>query len=251
MPRVGGRADNELRPVEISRGYNKYAEGSAYIRVGDTHVICTATVEDRVPPFLKGMGRGWVTAEYGMLPRSTQERNQRESARGKQGGRTMEIQRLIGRALRGVVNLDRLGERTVTVDCDVIQADGGTRTASITGGFLAMVDALNYCRLLDLPGETPVVRDWLAATSVGIIEGQTRLDLCYEEDSAAQVDMNVVMTGRREVIEIQGTAEGHPFTQAEMMELFALAEKGIQDLIKLQKELLGEVGQHIGRGSAQ
>lgn len=251
MPRVGGRADNELRPVEISRGYNKYAEGSAYIRVGDTHVICTATVEDRVPPFLKGMGRGWVTAEYGMLPRSTQERNQRESARGKQGGRTMEIQRLIGRALRGVVNLDRLGERTVTVDCDVIQADGGTRTASITGGFLAMVDALNYCRLLDLPGETPVVRDWLAATSVGIIEGQTRLDLCYEEDSAAQVDMNVVMTGRREVIEIQGTAEGHPFTQAEMMELFALAEKGIQDLIKLQKELLGEVGQYIGRGSAQ
>jgi len=251
MARVGGRADDELRPIEISRGYNKYAEGSVFIRVGDTHVICTATIEDKVPPFLKGTGQGWVTAEYGMLPRSTQERNQREAARGRQSGRTMEIQRLIGRALRGVVNLDRIGERTITVDCDVIQADGGTRTAAITGGFVAMVDALNYCRLLDSPGETPVVRDWLAATSVGIVEGHKWLDLSYEEDSIAQVDMNVVMTGRREIIEIQGTAEGHPFTQAEMMELFALAEKGILDLIKIQKELLGEVGQYIGRGSVK
>jgi len=250
MPRLGGRAADELRPVEILRGYNKYAEGSVYIRVGDTHVICTATIEDKVPPFLKGTGQGWVTAEYGMLPRSTQERNQREATKGRQGGRTMEIQRMIGRALRGVVNLDRIGEKTITVDCDVIQADGGTRTASITGGFIAMVDALNFCKLLDAPGDTPVVRDWLAATSVGIINGEKLLDLSYDEDSIAQVDMNIVMTGKREIIEIQGTAEGRPFTQAELMELFALAEKGIQDLIKLEKELLGEVGQYIGRGSA-
>jgi len=250
MPRLGGRAADELRPVEILRGYNKYAEGSVYIRVGDTHVICTATIEDKVPPFLKGTGQGWVTAEYGMLPRSTQERNQREATKGRQGGRTMEIQRMIGRALRGVVNLDRIGEKTITIDCDVIQADGGTRTASITGGFIAMVDALNFCKLLDAPGDTPVVRDWLAATSVGIINGEKLLDLSYDEDSIAQVDMNIVMTGKREIIEIQGTAEGRPFTQAELMELFALAEKGIQDLIKLEKELLGEVGQYIGRGSA-
>lgn len=251
MTRIGGRGPNELRPVEISRGYNKYAEGSVFIRVGDTHVICTATVEDKVPPFLKGTGQGWVTAEYGMLPRSTQERNQREAAKGKQGGRTLEIQRLIGRALRGVVNLERIGERTVTIDCDVIQADGGTRTASITGGFIAMVDALNFCRLLDAPGEVPVVRDWLAATSVGIIDGEKRLDLCYEEDSSAQVDMNIVMTGKGEIIEIQGTAEGHPFTQTDMMDLFELATKGVKELIALEKQLLGDAGRHIGRVSAR
>ena len=227
MTRVGGRGSDQLRTVEISRGYNKYAEGSVFIRVGDTHVVCTATVDDRVPPFLKGTGQGWVTAEYGMLPRSTQERNQREAAKGRQGGRTMEIQRMIGRALRGVVNLDRIGERTVTLDCDVIQADGGTRTAAITGGFIAMVDALNFCRLLDVEGDTPVVRDWLAATSVGVINGEKLLDLSYEEDSIAEVDMNVVMTGRGGIIEIQGTAEGRPFTQSDMLELFNLASKGI------------------------
>lgn len=242
---------DQLRPVEMSRGYIKYAEGSVFIRVGDTHVVCTATVEDRVPPFLKGTGQGWVTAEYGMLPRSTQERNQREAAKGRQGGRTMEIQRLIGRALRGVVNLDRLGERTITIDCDVIQADGGTRTAAITGGFIALVDALNYCRLLDAAGDTPVVRDWLAATSVGVINGEKMLDLSYDEDSTAEVDMNVVMTGKGGIIEIQGTAEGRPFTQADMLELFSLASKGIADLISLQKSLLGETGRYIGRGPSR
>jgi ribonuclease PH len=251
MTRVGGRGSDQLRTVEISRGYNKYAEGSVFIRVGDTHVVCTATVDDRVPPFLKGTGQGWVTAEYGMLPRSTQERNQREAAKGRQGGRTMEIQRMIGRALRGVVNLDRIGERTVTLDCDVIQADGGTRTAAITGGFIAMVDALNFCRLLDVEGDTPVVRDWLAATSVGVINGEKLLDLSYEEDSIAEVDMNVVMTGRGGIIEIQGTAEGRPFTQSDMLELFNLASKGISDLIALQKNLLGETGRYIGRGSSR
>ena len=251
MARVGGRGLDQLRPVEMSRGYIKYAEGSVFIRVGDTHVVCTATVEDRVPPFLKGTGQGWVTAEYGMLPRSTQERNQREAAKGRQGGRTMEIQRLIGRALRGVVNLDRLGERTITIDCDVIQADGGTRTAAITGGFIALVDALNYCRLLDAAGDTPVVRDWLAATSVGVISGEKMLDLSYDEDSTAEVDMNVVMTGKGGIIEIQGTAEGRPFTQADMLELFSLASKGIADLISLQKSLLGETGRYIGRGPSR
>jgi ribonuclease PH len=251
MARVGGRGLDQLRPVEMSRGYIKYAEGSVFIRVGDTHVVCTATVEDRVPPFLKGTGQGWVTAEYGMLPRSTQERNQREAAKGRQGGRTMEIQRLIGRALRGVVNLDRLGERTITIDCDVIQADGGTRTAAITGGFIALVDALNYCRLLDAAGDTPVVRDWLAATSVGVINGEKMLDLSYDEDSTAEVDMNVVMTGKGGIIEIQGTAEGRPFTQADMLELFSLASKGIADLISLQKSLLGETGRYIGRGPSR
>jgi ribonuclease PH len=251
MTRVGGRGSDQLRTVEISRGYNKYAEGSVFIRVGDTHVVCTATVDDRVPPFLKGTGQGWVTAEYGMLPRSTQERNQREAAKGRQGGRTMEIQRMIGRALRGVVNLDRIGERTVTLDCDVIQADGGTRTAAITGGFIAMVDALNFCRLLDVEGDTPVVRDWLAATSVGVINGEKLLDLSYEEDSIAEVDMNVVMTGRGGIIEIQGTAEGRPFTQSDMLELFNLASKGISDLIALQKNLLGETGRYIGRGPSR
>lgn len=251
MTRVGGRGSDQLRTVEISRGYNKYAEGSVFIRVGDTHVVCTATVDDRVPPFLKGTGQGWVTAEYGMLPRSTQERNQREAAKGRQGGRTMEIQRMIGRALRGVVNLDRIGERTVTLDCDVIQADGGTRTAAITGGFIAMVDALNFCRLLDVEGDTPVVRDWLAATSVGVINGEKLLDLSYEEDSIAEVDMNVVMTGRGGIIEIQGTAEGRPFTQSDMLELFNLASKGISDSIALQKNLLGETGRYIGRGSSR
>lgn len=251
MARVGGRGLDQLRPVEISRGYIKYAEGSVFIRVGDTHVVCTATVEDRVPPFLKGTGQGWVTAEYGMLPRSTQERNQREATKGRQGGRTMEIQRMIGRALRGVVNLDRIGERTITIDCDVIQADGGTRTAAITGGFIAMVDALNYCRLLDAEGDAPVVRDWLAATSVGVINGEKMLDLSYDEDSVAEVDMNVVMTGKGGIIEIQGTAEGRPFTQADMLELFGLASKGISDLISLQKSLLGETGRYIGRGPSR
>ena len=248
VSRMDGRDPSALRDVKISRGYIKYAEGSVLIQVGDTHVVCTASVEDRVPPWLKGSGQGWITAEYGMLPRSTHDRNQREASRGKQSGRTVEIQRLIGRALRSVVDLSALGEKTVTVDCDVIQADGGTRTASITGGFVALVDALSFTRILEKSAETRIVTDWLAAVSVGIVEGEKRLDLCYQEDSTADVDMNVVMTGRGNIVEIQGTAEGVPFSREDMDSMFDLAYSGIERLIALQKEALGEVSKMVGGG---
>lgn len=235
--REDGRATDQLRPVQITRNYIKPAEGSVLIEVGDTKVICTATVEEKVPPFQKGSGKGWVTAEYSMLPRATQTRTQRESAKGKIGGRTQEIQRLVGRALRSVVDLDKLGERTVWLDCDVIQADGGTRTASITGAFVALVDALQKLvdtgQLAKLP-----VTDYLAATSVGKIKGNLMLDLCYTEDSQAEVDMNVVMTRAGKFVELQGTAEAEPFTREEMDGMLALAEKGIRELIKTQEAVL-------------
>jgi ribonuclease PH len=245
------RASNELRKVKIESNYIKHAEGSVLISVGDTKVICTASVEDRVPPFMRGQGKGWVTAEYAMLPRATETRNQRESSRGKVSGRTMEIQRLIGRALRSVVDLDQLGERTVWLDCDVIQADGGTRTASITGAFVAMVLALHKMveeqKMATLP-----VKDFLAATSVGILkDGYIVLDLCYEEDAQAAVDMNIVMTGKREFVEIQGTGEEHPFSSGQLQTLLTYGEKGIMELIGMQKEALGEAAAKIGNVSKQ
>lgn len=240
MVRTDGRRNNELRPVKITVDYIKHAEGSVFIEVGDTKVICTATVEDKVPPFLKGTGRGWVTAEYSLLPRSTQVRNQRESAKGKLTGRTHEIQRLIGRSLRSVVDLAGLGERTVWLDCDVIQADGGTRTASITGAFVALVTALGKLRREEQIARIPIV-DYLAATSVGKVEDEIILDLAYDEDSRAQVDMNVVMTGSGKFVEVQGTAEEYPFTRAELDELLAYAEKGIKDLIDQQKAIIGDI----------
>lgn len=222
-----------------------HPEGSVLIEAGDTKVICTASVDDKVPPFLKGSGQGWVTAEYAMLPRSTPTRNPRDQ-RGPTG-RAQEIQRLIGRSLRAVTDLAALGERTIWVDCDVIQADGGTRTASITGAFVALVEALDRLRQQGLLKEIPI-RDYVAAVSVGIVEGEARLDLCYAEDSQARVDMNVVMTGRGELVEIQGTGEQAPFTRQELAELMSLAEKGIEELILEQKAVLGPLGDEIGRG---
>ncbi len=233
--RADGRKADELRRVKITRNYIKSAEGSVLIEMGDTKVICTATVDDSVPPFLKGRGTGWVTAEYGMLPRSSAQRIARE--RSKVGGRTHEIQRLIGRSLRSVVDMDALGERTVLIDCDVIQADGGTRTAAITGSYIALVDALRYIRKQDILEAVPV-RDFLAAISVGIVDGKAVLDLCYLEDSAAEVDMNLVMTGSGKIVEVQGTAEGNPFSREELEKLLNLGEKGIKTLIRKQKELL-------------
>ncbi|MFZ3170593.1 MAG: ribonuclease PH [Carboxydocellales bacterium] len=235
--REDGRDRDQLRPVKITRSYIKPAEGSVLIEVGDTKVICTATIEEKVPPFQKGSGKGWVTAEYSMLPRATHTRTPRESAKGKIGGRTHEIQRLVGRALRSVVDLNKLGERTIWVDCDVIQADGGTRTASITGAFVALVDALQ--RLVDKGqlAKLPIT-DYLAATSVGKIKGKLMLDLCYTEDSQAEVDMNVVMTKAGKFVEVQGTAEDAPFTREEMDGLLSLAEKGIRELIQIQETVL-------------
>ncbi|WP_409178072.1 ribonuclease PH [Brevibacillus fortis] len=238
--RVDGRAHDQLRPVTITRNYIKHAEGSCLIEVGDTKVICTATLEDRVPPFMRGGGKGWITAEYSMLPRATATRNARESSKGKVGGRTMEIQRLIGRALRSVVNLEAMGERTIWLDCDVIQADGGTRTASITGAYVAMVDAMQ--KLVDsgtwkqLP-----LNDFLAATSVGVVGEEAVLDLNYKEDSSAIVDMNVVMTGKGKFVELQGTGEDAPFSPEQLQEMIALAKVGIDNLINSQKEALADV----------
>lgn len=279
MLRQGNRAHNALRPVRIIRGYTKYAEGSVLIEIGDTRVLCTASVEQRVPPFLKGTGRGWVTAEYGMLPRSTAERTPRDAARGRLSGRTMEIQRLVGRALRSVVDLDRLGERTITLDCDVIQADGGTRTAAITGAFVALVDCLD--RLFPGPAGAPPapqepggggdggggggaepdpgagdarnarlpVSDFLAAVSVGIVEGRPLLDLDFLEDSRAEVDMNVVGTSGGLLVEVQGTAEGSPFSRSQMNVLLDLAQEGIAQLIQAQKAALGErLAARVGGG---
>ncbi len=233
--RVDGRKADELRKLKITRNYIKAAEGSVLIEMGDTKVICTATVDNSVPPFLRGKGTGWVTAEYAMLPRSSAQRIQRE--RSKVGGRTYEIQRLIGRSLRSVVDLDALGERSVLIDCDVVQADGGTRTASITGAYVALVDALRHIKKEGLIDAVPVT-DFLAAVSVGIVEGKPMLDLCYVEDSSAEVDMNLVMTGRGKIVEVQGTAEGEPFSKADLGKLLALGEKGIRMLVKKQKDLL-------------
>lgn len=248
--RVDGRAVNELRPVTIEKDYLKHPEGSVLITVGDTKVICTASVDDRVPPFMRGQGKGWITAEYSMLPRATEQRNIREAAKGKVSGRTMEIQRLIGRTLRSVVNLEKLGEKTVWIDCDVIQADGGTRTASITGAFVAMTLALQKMvdnkKISALP-----ITDFLAATSVGIVEGVGEvLDLNYIEDSAAQVDMNVVMTGSGRFVELQGTGEEATFSREQLNSMLALAEDGIIKLMEKQKEVLGETAQNIGNGEA-
>jgi ribonuclease PH len=237
--RSDGREWDELRPVKMTRGIMKYAEGSALIETGETKVLCTATVEDRVPPFLKDTGRGWVTAEYSMLPRSTKERITRDSVRGRIGGRSHEIQRIIGRALRSVIDLDKLGERSITIDCDVLQADGGTRTASITGAFVALSDAALSLIREGVIEENPIV-DFIAAVSVGIIGGKPALDLSYEEDSKAEVDMNVAMTGSGLLVEVQGTAEGKPFTKRKLNDLVKLAEKGISELIAKQKEILAE-----------
>jgi ribonuclease PH len=236
--RTDGRRPSQLRPVTIRRGYLKHAEGSALIEMGGTSVICAATVEERVPPFLRNSGRGWVTAEYSMLPRSSQERIQREVTRGHLGGRTHEIQRLIGRSLRAVTRLDMLGERQILIDCDVLEADGGTRTASITGAFVALVDAIRWLRKrVELPGDP--LRDFVAAVSVGIVRGVPVLDLNYEEDSKAQVDMNLILTGSGQLVEIQGTAEGEPFSERELDQLMTLGKAGIRNLIAQQKRALG------------
>jgi len=236
--RPSGRAPDELRDITITRNYTKHAEGSVLVEFGDTKVLCTASIENRVPGFLRGKGQGWVTAEYGMLPRSTGSRMGREAARGKQGGRTMEIQRLIGRSLRAVIDLDALGENSVTIDCDVIQADGGTRTASITGGYVALVDAIDHMLKKKIIKKNPL-HGFLASVSVGIYEGTPVLDLDYPEDSNAETDMNVVMNEAGAFIELQGTAEGHAFHQDELNAMLALAKKGIAELISKQQEALG------------
>lgn len=237
--REDGRKVNSLREIKITKDFNLYAEGSVLIEFGNTKVICTASVSDKVPPFMRGQGKGWLTAEYSMIPRATGERNQRESAKGKLSGRTMEIQRLIGRALRTAVDLDKLGERTITIDCDVIQADGGTRTASISGGFIALVLAVKKLMKGRVLSVNPIVSN-VAAISVGIVKGTPMLDLMYTEDSAAEVDMNVVMNGKGEFVEVQGTGEEATYTRKELNELIDLAEVGIKEIIRLQNEIIGE-----------
>ncbi|HEX4870175.1 MAG TPA: ribonuclease PH [Moraxellaceae bacterium] len=236
--RPSGRAPDQLRPVTITRHYTRHAEGAVLVEFGDTKVLCTASVEATVPRFLKGKGEGWITAEYGMLPRSTHTRSDREAARGKQGGRTLEIQRLIGRSLRAAVDLKKLGEHTITVDCDVIQADGGTRTAAITGGCVALVDALTFLLGKKMIKQDPL-QGLVAAVSVGMVGGVPVLDLDYPEDSACETDMNVVMTQQGGFVEVQGTAEGKPFLRSEADAMLALAEKGIGDLVRLQQQALG------------
>ena len=236
--RAEGRAASALRPVRLTRQYTRHAEGSVLVEFGHTKVICTASVEDRVPPFLKGKGRGWLTAEYGMLPRATHTRGEREAAKGKQSGRTQEIQRLIGRSLRAVVDLSLLGERTLQVDCDVIQADGGTRTAAITGAFVAVHDACGWLRTQARIAQSPI-RDFVAAVSVGMHAGEALLDLDYAEDSGCETDMNVVMTGNGRFVEVQGTAEGEPFSEAQMQQMLSLAREGIGALVRAQKHALG------------
>ncbi len=237
IKRLNDRAYDEMRPVKMTRNYTKMPEGSVLIEVGETKVLCTASIEEKVPPFQKGSGKGWVTAEYAMLPRATQTRTQREATKGKLSGRTMEIQRLIGRALRSVVDLKKLGERTIWLDCDVIQADGGTRTASITGAYVALVDAVQVLQKKGLLRQNPIT-DSLAAVSVGKVNGEAMLDLAYEEDSKAEVDMNIVMTGHGKFVEIQGTAEEVPFDREELEWFLLLAEKGIKELIAAQKTVL-------------
>jgi len=240
MARADGRANDELRPVRIVRGFVEHAEGSCLIEAGRTKVICTATVDEKVPSFCKGTGTGWVTAEYGMLPRATIERSQREIVKGRPSGRAMEISRMIGRALRAVVDLHALGERTVIIDCDVIQADGGTRTASITGGFVALAEALHKLREEGAIQTLPLI-DLCAAVSVGLVGKEVLLDLTYEEDFQAAVDLNVAMTGRGFLVEIQGTAEGRPFSRGRLNEMLDLAAKGIKELVAKQREALGDI----------
>jgi ribonuclease PH len=236
--RPSGRANDALRTVRITRGFTRHAEGSVLVEFGETRVLCTASVEDRVPPFLRGKGQGWLTAEYGMLPRATHTRSDREAARGKQSGRTQEIQRLIGRSLRAVVDLERLGERTIQIDCDVLQADGGTRTAAITGAWVAVHDAVEWLRGRGVLADTPLL-DSVAAVSVGLWRGQAVLDLDYDEDSSCDTDMNVVITGSGGIVEIQATAEGAPFSESELLSLLGLARAGTTKLFALQKAAIG------------
>ncbi|MBI1953937.1 MAG: ribonuclease PH [Candidatus Omnitrophica bacterium] len=238
--RLDERQDSDSRPVKITRGYLKFAEGSCLIELGATRVVCSASIEEKVPPFLQDKSSGWVTAEYGMLPRSTSQRSAREASRGRQGGRTQEIQRLIGRSLRAVVDLKALGQRSILLDCDVIQADGGTRTASITGAFVALAEALGYLRHQGVFRKLPV-RDLVAATSVGLVDGRILLDLTYDEDSRAAVDMNLVMTGQGELVEIQGTGEGKTFTEEQFQKLLALGKSGVERLIGIQREALKDL----------
>jgi ribonuclease PH len=238
--RPDGRKLTQLRPLLITPSYLKTADGSVFIEMGDTKVICTAKLEERVPPFLRNSGKGWITAEYGMLPGSSQQRIGRESSRGRVGGRTHEIQRLIGRSLRAVVDLSRLGERTVWIDCDVIQADGGTRTASITGACVALMEATRNWRERGVIN-VDLIRDSVAAVSIGIVEGRILLDLCYEEDSKADVDMNFVMTGSGKFIEVQGTAENSPFTQKQMERMTDIARQGIKEILKVQKKVIAAI----------
>jgi ribonuclease PH len=237
--RANGRAVDELRPVEITRKYLEFAEGSVLVKFGSTHVICTATAEESVPGFMRGQGRGWITAEYSMLPRCSPQRIRRESTAGKVKGRTQEIQRLIGRSLRAVFDLDALGERTITIDCDVIQADGGTRTASVTGAYIAVMDTLAALKEKGLLEKIPVL-DSIAGVSVGLVDGLAVLDLDYKEDSAAEVDMNIIMTGSGKFVEVQGTAESDPFSKEQLDTIIALGTHGIKELTELQRRVLGE-----------
>ena len=237
--RPDGRQNDKLRSIKITRNYIKNAEGSVLIEMGDTKVICTASIEDSVPFFMKDQNRGWITGEYSMLPRSTHTRKNRESSSGKVGGRTHEIQRLIGRTMRSVVDLNALGERTIWIDCDVIQADGGTRTASISGAFVALKDAISFAVDNKMIEGQPI-KDYVAAISVGVVGGETLIDLCYEEDSSAEVDMNIVMTGSGKFIEVQGTAETEPFDRGRLNEMIDYAEAGIREIISVQKSVLGE-----------
>ena len=248
--RIDGRKNDQVRHTKVTRNYIKHAEGSVLIEVGDTKVICTASIEDKVPPFLKGTGEGWITAEYNMLPRSTATRKVRDIARLKLDGRTMEIQRLIGRALRSVVDLKALGEKTIWIDCDVIQADGGTRTTSITGAFIALVDAVNKIHKQKSFKVYPI-RKFVCATSVGIVGEEKLLDLCYEEDSNAKVDMNIIGTDDGQFVEIQGTGEEAPFTRGELNEILDLGEKGIKQMIQLQKDCLKMDALWIGTGESK
>jgi ribonuclease PH len=235
--RPSTRAPDQMRAVTLSPGFSRHAEGSCLVKFGDTHVLVTASLEEKAPPFLKGSGKGWVTAEYGMLPRSTHERMRREAAAGKQSGRTQEIQRLVGRSLRAVCDLSALGERQIIIDCDVLQADGGTRTAAITGGFVALSQCVGFMKKVGMVTQ-PVIRDHVAAVSCGIVKGQAVLDLDYEEDSTAETDANFVLTGAGGLVEIQGTAEGAPFSEDELAALLRLARKGIGELVALQKQAL-------------
>ena len=243
--RIDGRQNSELRKVVVKKHFLKNAAGSCLIEMGNTKVICSASLEDKVPPFLKGTGKGWITAEYGMIPASCNERIARESSKGKLSGRTHEIQRLIGRSLRAVVDTKKLGERTIWIDADVIQGDGGTRTASITGGFIALKMAIDKLLKEKALSENPIL-DYVAAISVGIIGGKPMLDLCYAEDSKVSVDMNLVMTGAGKIVEVQGTAEGKPFSWDDMIRLMDLGKHGIGELVELQKEILGPVAKRIG-----
>ncbi|CAN7144639.1 MULTISPECIES: ribonuclease PH [Neorhizobium] len=236
--RPSGRQLNQMRKVSFERNFSKHAEGSCLVKFGDTHVLCTASLEEKTPPWLRNSGKGWVTAEYGMLPRATGDRMKREAAAGKQGGRTQEIQRLIGRSLRAVIDLEALGEKQITIDCDVIQADGGTRTASITGGWIALYDCLKWMEARSMTKVDKVLKDHVAAISCGIFAGQPVIDLDYIEDSAAETDANFVMTGTGGIVEVQGTAEGKPFSQEEFLKLLALAQDGTQELVAMQKQAI-------------